>query len=229
MTCLMATWLPGPLAQGAIFTWNQTGAGPFTWSTAGNWTGGVPANAPGDVINLTANLTAAQIINLDVNATVGTLNIGDPTTAFFGYTLQSSNASMLTFDNGSLGATLAKAAAATATDVISAGIVLNDNLAISNLNANLTGQLILSGSITETGGPRNITVSGVAASSNGVTVLAGNNSFTGSVTINSGTLAAVGADSLYSGGANELFLAGGALALRDNGSGYGEIAEHRLW
>jgi autotransporter-associated beta strand protein len=222
MTCLMATWLPGPLAQGAIFTWNQTGAGPFTWSTAGNWTGGVPANAPGDVINLTANLTAAQIINLDVNATVGTLNIGDPTTAFFGYTLQSSNASMLTFDNGSLGATLAKAAAATATDVISAGIVLNDNLAISNLNANLTGQLILSGSITETGGPRNITVSGVAASSNGVTVLAGNNSFTGSVTINSGTLAAVGADSLYSGGANELFLAGGALALRDNGSGYGE-------
>jgi autotransporter-associated beta strand protein len=221
MICLMATWLPGPIAQGATFTWNQTGAGPFTWNTGGNWTGGVPANAPGDVIDLTANLTAAQIINLDINATTGTLNIGDPTTAFFGYTLQSGNGSTLTFDNGGSGAILAKAAAATATDVISAGIVLNDNLTISNLNANLTGQLILSGPITETGGSRNITVNGAAASSNGVTVLAGNNSFTGIVTINSGTLAAVGAGSLNSSVVNEISLAGGTLALRDNGSGLG--------
>jgi autotransporter-associated beta strand protein len=170
-----------------------------------------PDNAPGDVINLTANLTAAQTINLDINATTGTLNIGDPTTAFFGYTLQSGNGSMLTFDNGGSGAILAKAAAATATDVISAGIVLNDNLTISNLNANLTGQLILSGPITETGGSRNITVNGAAASSNGVTVLAGNNSFTGIVTVNSGTLAAVGAGSLNSGVANAKFLLQGAL------------------
>ncbi|WP_461785320.1 hypothetical protein, partial [Prosthecobacter sp.] len=66
MTCLMATWLPGPAVQGATFTWNQTGAGPLTWNTGANWTGGVPANAAGDIINLTANLTAAQTINLDV-------------------------------------------------------------------------------------------------------------------------------------------------------------------
>ncbi|MBL9133392.1 MAG: hypothetical protein JNG86_19430, partial [Verrucomicrobiaceae bacterium] len=173
------------------------------------------------MINLTANLTAAQIINLDVDATTGILNIGDPTTAFFGYTLQSGTGNTLTLDNSGAGAQINKAAAATASDIISAGLVLNDNLTFSNLNPNLTGQIIVTGPITETPGAKNIIVTGVAASSNGVTVLSGANGFTGSVTISSGTLAAVGATSLNSGAVNMINLSGGTLALRDNGSGYG--------
>ncbi|MDI1310929.1 MAG: hypothetical protein PSV43_02165, partial [Prosthecobacter sp.] len=229
MICLTATWLPGPAAQGATFTWTPTGAGPFTWNTAGNWTEGVPANAAEDVINLTANLSVAQTINLDINATLGTLNIGDPTTAFFGYTLQSLNGSTLTFDNGALAAVLTKAAAATANDLISTNILLgstgNADFNITNAVANTSSLLTLAGNISESGlVPKNLVIAGnTAGSSNGVTVLAGTNSFTGTVSVNSGTLVAVGAASLNSGAANTLTLASGTtLALRDNGSGYGD-------
>ncbi|MCX6847485.1 MAG: autotransporter-associated beta strand repeat-containing protein [Verrucomicrobia bacterium] len=228
MFCLMATWLPGPVAQGATYTWNQTGAGPFTWNTAGNWTGGVPANAAGDVINLTANLTAAQTINLDISALTGTLNIGDPTTAFFGYTLLSGNGSTLTFDNGAVAAALSKAAVATANDLISTDIILastgSADFNITNAVANTTSLLTLSGNISESGGIKNLVIAGAAGgSSNGVTVLAGNNSFTGTVSLNSGTLVAMGAASLNSGAANTITLASGTtLALRDNGTGFGE-------
>jgi len=227
MTCLMATWLPGPAVQGATFTWNQAGAGPLTWNTAGSWTGGVPANAAGDIINLTANLTAAQTINLDVNAMTGTLNIGDPTTAFFGYTLQTLNGSTLTFDNGLVAAVLTKAAAATANDLISTDIILastgNADFNIINAVANTTSLLTLSGNISETSGAKNLVISGSApASSNGVTVLSGNNSFTGTVTVNSGTLRALGAEAFNSGAVNDIVLAAGStLDLRANGNGLG--------
>ena len=207
-------------SQAATFSWTPTTAGPFTWNTGGNWTGGVPANAPGDIINLTANLTAAQIINLDINATTGILNIGDSTTPF-GYTLQSGTGNTITFNNGGLEAVLSKSATATATDVISAGIVLDENLTITNSNANTTGLLVLSGNITESGS-RSITIAGAAPGSpNGVTVFSGNNSFTGTVQLDSGTLVAVGATSLNSSAANTLSLNGGTLALRDNGNGFG--------
>ena len=229
MICLTATWLPGPVAQGATFSWNQTGAGPFTWSTANNWTGSVaPANVAGDVINLTANLTAAQTINLDISALTGTLNIGDPTTAFFGYTLQSGTGSTLTFDNGAVAAALSKAAVATANDLISTDIILastgSADFNITNAVANITSLLTLSGNISESGGAKNLVIAGnTPGSSNGVTVLAGNNSFTGTVSVNSGTLVAVGAASLNSGAANTITLASGTtLALRENGTGFGE-------
>jgi autotransporter-associated beta strand protein len=228
MIFLMATWLPGPLAHATPFTWNQTGAGPFTWNTAGNWTGGVPANLAGDVINLTANLTAAQTINLDVNATLGTLNIGDPTTAFFGYTLQTLNNSSLSFDNGLLAAVLSKAAAATADDLISTNIILastdNANFNITNAVANTTNLLTLSGNISESGGTKNLVIAGAAAaSSNGVTVLSGaNNTFTGTVTVSSGTLRALGTGALNTGAVNDITLAAGStLDLRANGNGLG--------
>ncbi|MCX6839396.1 MAG: autotransporter-associated beta strand repeat-containing protein [Verrucomicrobia bacterium] len=227
MTCLMATWLPGPVVQGATFTWTPTGAGPLTWNSGANWTGGVPANAAGDIINLTANLAAAQTINLDVNATTGTINIGDPATGFFGYTLQSGNGSTLTFDNGALAAVLSKAAVATANDLISTEIILastdNANFNITNAVANTTSLLTLSGNISESGVVKNLIIAGAAAaSSNGVTVLSGTNSFTGTVTVNSGTLRAQGAEALNSGAVNDIALAAGStLDLRANGNGLG--------
>ncbi|CAN5834310.1 hypothetical protein BH11VER1_BH11VER1_04950 [soil metagenome] len=225
MTALVAIWqICSPMnLSAATYTWNQTGAGPFTWNTGGNWTTGVPGNTVGDVIDLTANLTAAQTINLDINATTGTLNIGDPTTAFFGYTLQTINSSTLTFDNGASAAVLSKAAAATASDLISVNIILastgNANFNITNAVANTTSLLTLSGNISESGGAHNLIVAGVGGSSNGVTVLSGSNSFTGTVSLSSGTLRAIGAQALNSSASNSILLSGGTLDLRADGNG----------
>lgn len=223
MTALVAFWQIAQPLQGATFTWNQTGAGTFTWTTAANWTGGVPANASGDIVNLTADLTAAETITLNSNAVLGTLAIGDPLTSFLGYTLQSSGGSTLTFNNGATAAAINKAAAATASDVIATDIVLagsNANLNITNLNASTTtGLLTLSGNISESGGAHNLVVAGVAGGSNGVTVLSGTNSFTGSVSLGSGTLRIMGAQALNTTAANSLLLSGGTLELRADGNG----------
>src|SRR5713226_6796767 len=76
--------LAAPSAFAASGNWNVT----TKWSPAA-----VPGTAAGDVVGLTFDITAARIVTLNVAATVGTLNIGDPTTGFFAYTL--SGASIL--------------------------------------------------------------------------------------------------------------------------------------
>ncbi|MEZ0273883.1 MAG: beta strand repeat-containing protein, partial [Roseimicrobium sp.] len=207
------------------YTWTPTAAGTFQWNDGLNWGGTAPVpGAAADVVNLNANLAGAQTINLDASTTLGILNIGDPTTAFFAYTLVPQGGSTLTFDNLAAAASINKAnVAATLTDVIAANIILASSASstfnISNASANTTNILQISGNISETNGSKNIVVSGVAASSNGVTVLSGTNSFTGSVSLGSGTLRIIGAQALNTGLTNNIILSGGTLDLRSDGNG----------
>ena len=109
MTCLIA--LSSMQSQAATYTW-QPVTGANNWNVSGNWVVTLPSGpaaapvpgAAGGIISLIANSTAAQTITLNASSTLGILNIGDPTTGFFGYTLTPTGGSTLTFDNNAAAA-----------------------------------------------------------------------------------------------------------------------------
>ncbi|MDB6024599.1 MAG: hypothetical protein JWM68_822, partial [Verrucomicrobiales bacterium] len=146
------------------------------WSTLLNWTSIVaPGTAAGDTVGLTYDLTAARTITMDTTSrTMGTLNIGDPGSSYFAYTLTNSGGAILTFNNNGSTANLVKGVS-TATDIIALPIVLSDDLSITNG----TG-LTLSKEIS---GAKNITKNGA-----GTLTFSGTNTYDGVTTINGGFL-----------------------------------------
>ena len=167
--------ITAPDALAGSGSWNVDASG--NWNTAGNWNpAAVPGTLAGDVVSLTTNLTAACSVTLDTGATVGTLNIGDPTSSFFSYTLTNSGGSILTFNNSGSGATLAQTTSGGASDTVSVPITLADNLAVTNVNS-----LTLPGVISGSG--KNLTKSG-----SGALTLSGASTFTGNIVVNGGLL-----------------------------------------
>jgi hypothetical protein len=55
----------------------------------------VSPNAIGDIASLNLNLAGAQTINLNQAITVGTINLGDITTGFFGTTIAGNGGSLI--------------------------------------------------------------------------------------------------------------------------------------
>jgi autotransporter-associated beta strand protein len=176
----------GP-AWAAAYTWTPTAAGTYSWTNSPSfWTSGFP-NGIDDVANLNINLAGAQTVNLDQTITVGTLNLGDTTSGYFPMTIAGGAGGSLILDVTSGNATIAKTTVGNASnDVISANIQLNDNLTVTNaatVNPNRI-TLELSGAISQSGGAKGITFTGV-----GKTFLSGTgNTFTGPVTVQNGTL-----------------------------------------
>ena len=201
MTLLAA--LNSPAASG-----NWTNNAASVWSAATNWSSNptVPGTAAGDTVGLTFDITANRTVTIDTTSrTVGTLNIGDPTSGFFAYTLAASGGANLTFNNNGSGALLAKPMVAnTALDLISAPITLADNLTIDTAATGSVNSLQLSGVISESGvrtltknGPGGIYVNGANTFSGGTILNAGEIQFnnnlafgTGPLTINGGSLTA---------------------------------------
>jgi fibronectin-binding autotransporter adhesin len=175
------TVMTSPVVFAQSANWNVDAAG--VWSNAANWNPAVvPGNAAGDVVGLTNNITAARTVTIDTTPRiVGTLNIGDADNTH-AFTLAASGGGTLTFDNGGLGASLNETGSIT--DVISAPIILADNLTInaSGLPAANSG-LNITGVISETGGPRTITIAGTGAAQ-----LSAANTYTGGTILNSGEL-----------------------------------------
>lgn len=89
-----------PKAQAANLTWNQTGAGPYSWTDSANWGGTGFPNAIGDVANLSGALAGAQTVNLNAVITLGELNFGAtlPSSAA-GYTLAAGTNGLLILDD----------------------------------------------------------------------------------------------------------------------------------
>ena len=162
-------------AFAASGNWNADALG--NWSDTTKWSpAAVPGTAAGDIVGLTFNITAARTVTLNTPATVGILNIGDPTTSFFGYTLSTATAQALTFNNSGSGAKLVQATAGGAADTVSVPVTLADNLLVTNVNG-----LTLSGVMSGTG---NITKTGAGTLTLGVA-----NTYVGSTTVNAGTVA----------------------------------------
>jgi|GEM_PF-5182835 len=85
-----------PRAQAADGTWIQTGAGPFDWGIAGNWSGSTIADGADFTAFFTPNITAAQTVNLAAPQTIGNITFTDSTTSSNDLTI--SGANILTLD-----------------------------------------------------------------------------------------------------------------------------------
>ena len=202
---LLGGVVSAPKAQAANLTWNQTGAGPYSWTDSANWGGTGFPNAIGDVANLSGALAGAQTVNLNAVITIGELNFGAtlPSSAA-GYTLAAGTNGLLVLDDTDGTVSINKLNGSPSLDTISADIQFNDALTLSN-NAGggtltLSGALrSLSSSITFSGtGPvaaGSVDISGVISTSGSLTKidagtarLSGANTYAGTTTVNAGTL-----------------------------------------
>ena len=176
--------VPGSYAVDS--TWNYDGAD--NWSNTARWDTGVVPNAVDDTARLTFQISASRTITLDAPVTLGTLEIGDASGGS-SYTLSGSNA--LTFQTSSGNAFLRKLNDG-GTDYISAPIVLNSTLEISVFDPSDNQVLILSGIMSGGASAGNTAIvvnnQGGANADKGVTRLDGQNTFTGQVLVQSGTL-----------------------------------------
>jgi autotransporter-associated beta strand protein len=175
--------------HGATGSWINNSTTGLSWPTAASWAGAVIPNGTGDVANFTNDITANRIIGLGGDKTVGALNIGDPATGFFAFTLNAGSPlnSTLIFDQtGVADATLTvPVVAGVAANGISAPyILLKDNLVVSTAFANsTTTQLNLSGIIRDDAGSFGITKTG-----DGIIQFAGPNSFKGGTILQAGRI-----------------------------------------
>ncbi|MES2920606.1 MAG: autotransporter-associated beta strand repeat-containing protein [Verrucomicrobiota bacterium] len=179
------------LAFAADGTWAQASTS-GNWSDATKWVGGTIANIA-DGVSATGNFnenygTADKVITIDsTSRTLGTLNIGDPGTTFRKVTIAASGGASLTFDKAGTGALLSKTTATNTTaDEISAPVTLADNLTIHMTDITAGSNLRLTGVVSESG-TRNILKTGAGAAE-----LSNANTYTGTTTIENGTLAPSG-------------------------------------
>jgi len=190
MLVLMVTWIPAPMTQGAVFTWNVDANG--EWDNPLNWSPntGFP-NAIGDVANLRLNIGANRTITLaNDQATIGGLILGD-TVGNSAMVIAGSN--NLIFNNGTSNAFIRKLGSATET--IQTPVVL-----ASNLDARIhAGTLDFSGSgnvPSLLNGSSTLFKSGHG----GLRLNFDASAFTGNYVVNFGTLSIGGGNSANPGG-----------------------------
>lgn len=179
--------LAGPrsgLVHAASYTW-KSGTTPRAWNDTANWTSADPgATYPyrsDDSASVTADITAAQTINLNAAIALGALTLGDTNATYNGYyTIAAGSGGSLTFGTSSVPATLTQVSTSWG-DTISAPITLAGNLTITNQSTSYA--LTVSGPIGESVAGRSLTKDG-----GGILALTGVNSYTGGTTLAGGTL-----------------------------------------
>jgi fibronectin-binding autotransporter adhesin len=208
------------IAVVTTYAWTPTAAGPFNWDNASsqdNWgTGAAFPTLAGEVAIMNVDLSANQTVDLNQAITVGSLTFGDSTLAQTA-TLAAGTSGSLTFDVTSGNASLIRTATGTGATTISAPITLSDNLAVSRASGTAASTMSLSGIISESGGAKTLikdsdaltlALSGANTFSGGVTILSGTvDSKSSPTTLGTGTLVIGG-----TGGVNPIFQAGVANA-----------------
>ena len=202
-------------------SWIGNNPGTQNWSTASNWAGGIIADGSGAVATITFDITGPRNVHLDISRMIGSLVIGDANGSH-SYTLTAAAGQQLIFDNGSLNTSITQTATS-AGDTISAPILLLNSIDISNASANPltisgpissgvgvatspaavgsphgieseTGDIIISGSISDGGGSIYINKGGT-----GTLTLSGTNSYSGNTNAFGGTLLIDGDNSAATG------------------------------
>lgn len=178
-------------------TWNVDANG--SWGTASNWTPNSVPNAVGASATLGGKITANRTVNLNLNVTVGSLTIDDGNS----YTVTSRT---LTFQAASGNAALSvNQSNGNGAHTISSAAALNSNL---TLTQNSTGSLTMSGVVSGAG---SITKEGA-----GNVILSGANTYTGTTTINNGSVTARSATA-FGGTAAGTSVGGGGSLILENG------------
>ena len=170
-----------------------------SWSTTGNWTGGVP-NAIGVVAAINASTTAALTITLDTPQTVGMLVLGNSASRSMGYRLVGNGSNTLTLSNSGNGAAIA---VSDGTHVIDAPVVLADNLVVSGSGTLAFGR---SSSIADNASGYSLTMNGAG----GTLILGGSDNYTGGTIVDAGTLI-LASSSAVGDGSSLTVAAGGTL------------------
>ena len=147
-------------------TWNVNGSG--TWSTTSNWLGGAVASGTNAAANFAnVNLTTSpRTITVDGNYTIGSMDIGDTDAAGAGL----ENA---TFSSGTL--TLASTTGAPTINVALGGATGFRRVQFTTILAGTSGLTL--------------TQSGAGTGGAGIVALRGINTFSGNITVGSGTYA----------------------------------------
>jgi autotransporter-associated beta strand protein len=203
--------LTAPSAHAATGTWNVDANG--LWSGASNWSASTIADGAGFIANFTNNITNDRTVSLDTDRTINRVNFSDSTTATVGSWILNNNGTAT--NNLILSGTTG---AATGTvPVIDVGALGTGKTA--------TISAIIEGSygFTKTGAGTLI-LSGANTFSGGVTILSGTvDSKTATTTLGTGTLAIGG-----TGGVNPIFQTGvnnsNAVQVNANTTGTSTIA-----
>jgi autotransporter-associated beta strand protein len=227
-----------PKAQAANLTWNQTGAGPYSWTDSANWGGTGFPNAIGDVANLSGALAGAQTVNLNAVITLGELNFGatEPS-SLAGYTLAGGTNGLLILDDTDGAVSINKLNGSPSLDTISADIQFNDALTISN---NSGGGTLTLGTMRSVASDVTLTGTGVVAAGSivtgaistagslikegvGVTQMAVNTTYAGTTWVKAGRLIANSGSSIPIRSAITID-AGAVLESKQNAMTWGSIA-----
>lgn len=142
---------PSPTVVDPDGTWIfNTNGSAAAWSVTTNWAGGIIADAGGKADFSTLDITGARNPDIDTTSrTVGRIDIGD-TNNTHSYTISASGGASLIFDNTANSADAQLNETATSHgDTISAPIILNSTLDVTNPTSNT---LTLSNAITGIGG-----------------------------------------------------------------------------
>ena len=189
-------------------SWTLNSAG--TWPTPANWTAGIP-DETGAAARFVLDITANRTISLNGNRRVGVLEMGDPSTSPFAFSINSGGTAVLSVSSLIFDAPGAGPAQITArggsNGIISSNVTLADDLDLGTPVGNTTTtHLSISAVILESGGAKSLSKSGP-----GIAQLAAHNSFSGGTTIGAGRLnnnalfaLGVGSATVLSGG--QLFL-----------------------
>ena len=197
-------------------SWLPTAAGAYQWTSAANWSNGVPSN-PGDVAIITPSLAGAQTIQLGASESIGTLDLGDANGAYpisiqqwEANTSSGPALATLTFSNPA-GASIVDTSSAG--DSINVPLTLTSNLTVTNSGALTLGTTISGAGALNMAGAGNLLLNGPSNAA-----LTG---YTGGTTISAGTITAPSSASL---GTGTITQAGGVLALTDDQPIKGPIA-----
>jgi fibronectin-binding autotransporter adhesin len=172
---------------GMITDWTSTGSGSF--STAGNWSNGVPTGI-GATANFVAASASGSTVSLDGDRTLGGISFNSANS----YTIAQGTGGNLTINNDTSSASINVIAG---NHTISAPVALTSNLTFTAASAS---SLTFSGAVS---GTSDITKSGA-----GTLVLSANNTINGSTLVSAG---AIEFGSLASLGSGNITLNGGAL------------------
>ncbi len=167
-----------PSAAAAInATWIQSTGG--TWNSDANWNTGSTPSIAGDTAILSSSIgTTAATITLDSAPHIGTLTFNNASTGAYTVSSGTQQIGTLIFDNGASTATINHTSSAT--DIISAPVVLLSNLNFVGTAGNLTISGAVSGTAsitTAAGNTGNLTLSSAAG-----------NTFVGNINHNGGTI-----------------------------------------
>lgn len=163
-------------ASAGTYTWNSNTGGTWSLTTAAGWNtsaGDYPRLA-GDIAIVNREITSGQNMTLDVSATIGQLTLADITQSSNAWSLNVTNSSVLTFDNGADDALLNVVNLGASTSTINPGMTLSSNLVVTSSyttpSGNNAGTVSLAGAISGVG--KTITFNGPSAATFGTSAVA---------------------------------------------------------